>query len=392
MKILLASDGYKFQTNGVSGVVIALEEKLRSFGHEVKVIALSNTSKSFRDGDEYFLASFKSVLYPDVRHSLIRSHPFLKEIVQWKPDVVHIHTEGSAAAMARRVAKTCGAPIVMTMHTDYAKFAFPNHSEAFAVKKLAKAFSMFVYRGGKVMSVPSEKAKDLLRGYLPTRPIVVIPNGINLERFGTELSADERAALFEKYGLEDNGKLLVIVSRLSAEKRIEEILEFFPDLLRREPDARLLIAGGGPDEENLHRIAQTPELRGKVVFTGRIPPEEVYRYYKLGSVFLSASEFEMHSLTYLEAMACGVPLICRDDTCLKGVLDDGYNGYRYTTKDEFIDKSLSILTDSELQARLSRNALERSAEFSQTAYAERTLDLYKSLCDFTAIKKARELI
>ena len=87
----------------------------------------------------------------------------------------------------------------------------------------------------------------------------------------------------------------------------------------------------------------------------------------------------MHSLTYLEAMACGLPLICREDLCLKGVLDDGFNGYIYNTKDEFIRKALSVAVDDELQQKMSKNALERSELFGNEAFAKNMINLYHNV-------------
>ncbi len=383
MKILLASDSYKFLTNGVSNVVIALAERYRIEGYDVKVLTLSDTKESFKDGDDYYISSFNFILYPDTRQSLVRHHPYFDEIIEWKPDIIHVHTEGSIANMARSIAKATDAPIVMTMHTDYAKYAFHDLSTVPPVKMAAKIGSMIVYRGSQVMTVPSEKARDLLRGYLPSSPIEVIPNGIKPERFLKELSDEEKRGILQKYGLKDDSKLLIIVSRISAEKNLREIIEYFPELLEREPETRLLIAGSGPDEEHLEKLVRKLDLEGKVVFAGRVHPDEVYKYYKLGKAFLSASTFEMHSLTYLEAMMCGLPLICRDDPCLKGVLEDGYNGYIYSTKEEFVEKTLRLLRDKNLRDQLAENSLKRSEEFSDTEFAHRMLDLYEKVINGT---------
>ena len=89
----------------------------------------------------------------------------------------------------------------------------------------------------------------------------------------------------------------------------------------------------------------------------------------------------MHSLTYLEAMACGLPLICRDDPCLKGVLADGDNGYIYSTKEEFVRKTLDMLGDDEKRRRMSERSLELSEKFSEEAFADKMLQLYKEVCN-----------
>ena len=99
----------------------------------------------------------------------------------------------------------------------------------------------------------------------------------------------------------------------------------------------------------------------------------------MGDLFVSASTFEVHSLTYLEAMTCGLPLVCRKDPCLKGVLKDGVNGYTYQTEKEFVSRVTQILNDRGLQQRMSRNALKRSEAFTDQRFVDRTVALYRKV-------------
>ena len=235
------------------------------------------------------------------------------------------------------------------------------------------------YHGACIITVPSYKAKTLLDGYKVKFPSTIIPNGISLDRFYREVTDEQKKELRAKYNIPENRKIFVVLSRLSPEKNISEILEYFPDLLKYDRDLHLLIAGTGPDTEHLKNYASKLGINDHVTFVGFVQPESTYLYYKLGTAFLSASTFEMHSLTYLEAMACGLPLICREDLCLKGVLDDGFNGYIYNTKDEFIRKALSVAVDDELQQKMSKNALERSELFGNEAFAKNMINLYHNV-------------
>lgn len=379
MKILIASDAYKKQTNGVTNMVVTLAEELRQRGHEVKVLALSDTHSSFREGDDYYISSFSSPIYPDARQSLVLRNRLLRELRRWNPDIIHIHTEFSASRMAKHLAHVNHTPYVMTSHTDYGKFIQPVLHSRRLIRRVIKLWSYFAYHNARVLTVPSEKGRDITRGYRLNCPVVVIPNGIRLEKFKRALSDEERAALFAKYGLRDNGKLLVSVSRLSREKNLEEIVGYMPELLRRDPEIQLLIVGDGPDRNHLEECVRSLGLENSVVFTGRIPPDEVYRYYHMGSIFVCASNFEVHSLTYLEAMSCSLPLLCRDDPCLADVMEEGVNGFVYHTEREFIDHALNILGDTTLRRSLAEGALRKSDDFSVSRYADRTLALYEKI-------------
>ena len=383
MKILLASDVYKYTMNGAASIVITLADALRGHGHDVKVITMSDSKKSFRQGDDYFISSYQTLLYPGFRQTFVRRHPYLEELKEWKPDVIHLHTEGSAAGFARDISKATGAPIIITMHTDYAQYAFHGLSKTPPVKGLFRILAAYFYRGADMMTTPSKKAEALLRSYRYNRPECVIPNGIKLERFQKDYTAEERKILFARYGIPDNGKTFVCVSRLSLEKNLREVLDFFSALIKKDDEVRLLIAGNGPDMKNLQAYAERLGISGHVVFAGRILQDELYRYYKSGIAFLSASTFEMHSLTYLEALACGIPLICRDDPCLDGVLDNGINGFTYRTENEFLESCLRLIADPALRDEFAAESLRRSEAFSDINCARQMVQLYKRVIEAT---------
>lgn len=381
MKILIASDSYKYQTSGASNVVIAMADELRRRGQDVKILAMSNRRESFKDGDDYYIKSLPGLVYPDARFSPVIKDPLLKELKEWRPDIIHMHTEMSAARMARSIAAYDHTPYIMTSHTDYGRFVFGHYCNLRPVRMLCKEVGRIAYRNAAVVTVPSSKALSFPQLNTLSDRVVVIPNGISLEKYGKRSLDSERQALFKQWGLKDNGHTIVMVTRISREKNINEIVSCFPAILDELPDAQLLIVGDGPEREKLENIVAESGISRQVTFTGRIPPEKVYMYYDMGDVFVSASTFEVHSLTYLEAMSHGLPLICRNDPCLKGVLSDGVNGYAYRTRSEFVDDVIRVLTHDQLRERMGTASLDKSQEFSVECCVDRMLELYKKVVD-----------
>lgn len=379
MKILIASDSYRFSTSGVANVVISLADGLRRRGYEVKVLSLSNSSASYKEGDDYFIRSAPSFLYPDVRISFAHSDPLLDELIEWKPDVIHLHTEASVARMARVIAEKTNAPLIMTAHTDYAYYAFRRFHSSRPVRRLMKTLGKRVYRKTAAVTVPSEKARAFPQLAPVADRTVLLPNGIKLDRYQRSVSPEEKAALFKRYGLTDNGCTLVMVTRVSREKNIMEILHFLPALLKEVPAAHLLIVGDGPDRKRLESHCAACHLNENVTFVGRISPEEVYRYYAMGDVFVSASVFEVHSLSYLEAMACGLPLICHEDESLRGVLKHGENGFIYRTEQEFVQDVAAVLTDRALKEKMRENAVRSAQAFSDQVFVDNMIAEYESV-------------
>ena len=379
MKILLASDAYIYQTNGVANVVIGLAKGLSDRGHDVKVLATSDSAVSRKEGCGYLIRSRPAKFYPDVRITFARRDPLLDELAAWKPDLIHLHTEASIARLAYHLADETHAPLVMTAHTDYAHYVFGRHRSARPVRALLSAWGSLVYRKAAAVIAPSEKARHFAQMRSAEDRVVVIPNGIPLSHYRIKPSGEERAALYAQYGLKDNGCTIVMVTRVSKEKNIGEVLRYLPSLVREVPETQLIIAGDGPERHELEAETARLGLGDRVRFTGRIPPEEVYRIYAMGDVFVSASTFEVHSLTNLEAMANGLPLVCREDASLLGVLDSGENGFIYRTEAEFVEDVSRVFRDRELRERLSRNAARKAEEFSEERFVDRTIALYESL-------------
>ena len=106
-----------------------------------------------------------------------------------------------------------------------------------------------------------------------------------------------------------------------------------------------------------------------------IKPVEVHKYYQLGDVFVCASTSESQGLTYAEALASSLPLVCRKDDCLLDVIDTGKNGYTYENKDEFIDYILKI--DKNKSIEFGKKSLEISKKFSKEEFGKTMEKLYK---------------
>lgn len=107
-----------------------------------------------------------------------------------------------------------------------------------------------------------------------------------------------------------------------------------------------------------------------------IPPKDVPAYYKCGNVFVSASTSETQGLTYIEALASGLPVICRKDRCLDGVIDDVINGFQYANPNEYCETIKELAMNPEYVGRMSRNALKSSRKFGCEIFAERAEKVY----------------
>lgn len=379
MKILLTSDMYENQINGVSGSVITLRDELRKKGHDVRVLTLSKDSESKMIKTDYLIGSFSVPFYPDTRQTLRFKDKLINEIIKWHPDIIHIQTEFSIGRIAKKVAKACNAPMINTSHTlyeDYTTYVIPSKKLG---KIIARKFTRSSYVDSKAVIAPSDKIKKLLTKYGIKSPIYIIPTGIDLDRFKKKISLLEKAKLKAKYNISNKAKVIVSIGRIAKEKNLDEIINYMPDLIEKDKNVILLIGGDGPYKKQIESQVKKLGIEKNVRFTGMIPPKDTYKYYQLGDAFVCASTSETQGITYIEALACSLPLVCRYDKCLDGVIDHGKNGYMYNNKHEFLKYMDKVLHNPLLHHKLKNNALSSSKKFSKEKFADDVEALYKKV-------------
>lgn len=346
MKILLTTDTWTPTINGVVTSTVSLRAALTAQGHEVRVLTLSGDSHTYTKDGVTFLGSLDAgLVYPGARLRAPALNHAIRDLIAWCPDVVHSQCEFSTFAPARRIAHTVGAPLIHTYHTvyeDYTHYFSPSRSMG---RKMAALFTRMICASCDAVIAPTPKISRLLAGYGVHCPVRIIPTGLDLQRFA--VPRDD--VLRKQLGLppqEENKTVLLSLGRLAKEKNTTELIKAMQQL----PDAVLLIVGDGPERAALEQQAQTLHVADRVIFAGAVPPAEVPRCYALGDVFVSASTSEAQGLTYIEAMAAGLPLLCRADPCLDALVREGETGWAYHTPAELTARAAALPQGAQLAA------------------------------------------
>ena len=376
MKILLTTDWYKPVINGVVTSVVNLANGLEALGHEVRVLTLSPNRHSSCDGKVTYIGSMSAdLIYPNARLRTAHAEAYLEALIEWQPDVVHSQCEFSTFIMAQRIAASCACPLIHTYHTvyeDYTHYFSP--SERFG-KALAAWFSRYSVNKTQAVIVPTEKVRDLLIRYDVNAPISVVPSGLDLRQYRAPLSGEARAKKRQALDFGPEDKVLIYLGRLSKEKNISEVLALFAK--HEDAHLKLLLVGDGPYRPTLEEEVAQLNIANRVTFTGMVAPDEVATYYSLGDIFVSASQSETQGLTYIEAMAAGLPLLCHYDDCLMDVVNNGVTGYTYTTEEEF-HHYLDLLLAQDTHKEMGQAAKDRAfCRYSSKTFAEHVQDVYK---------------
>lgn len=378
MKILITTDCYYPTINGVVTSIINLENKLKEYGHDIRILTLSNTNKSYVKRKKYYIASVNGdVIYPDVRVKVRPCQKILNQIYDWKPDIIHSQSEFSTFRLAKIISRKMCIPLVHTYHTvyeDYTHYFSPSKKIG---RKAVKSFTNRISRNCDAFISPTKKVKCLLEDYGVNIPIKVIPTGIDLSRYQKKINLLDITSLRNELNIPMQNRVFISVSRLCDEKNIGELIDFYSKC--NNANTTLLIVGDGPRRKELENIASKLKIEGQIKFAGMVSPDKIPIYYALGDVFVSASTSETQGLTYIEALASGTPLLCRKDDCLLDLIEEGRNGYHYETFEAFhgyFDYFSNNLKDTYYLSQYSRNT---SKNFSNDNFARKVESLYIEL-------------
>lgn len=380
MKILITADCYTPTINGVVTSILNLETELRRLGHDVKILCPSENFHSSESENVYRIGSVGvGRIYSGARAALRISQSNLQKLIDWKPDIIHSQSEFSSFIMAKRIVAEVNCPIVHTYHTVYENYTHYFSPSITLGRKAVIVMTKRILRHTKAVIAPSQKIERLLKDYGIEQPIKVIPTGLRLKKFSDEISVNIINDLKAKLGIPLKSRVLITVGRAAKEKNIDELIRYFKRLDME--NTVFVIVGSGPYLDNLKELAYAENISDKVIFTGAVEPENIAAYYRLGDIFLSASQSETQGLTYIEALASGLPAVCRRDDCLNDVITNGKNGGQYTDFKEFSELIRTFLFNDELYKSMSENAVQTAQKYSAEKFAKDVETVYMEILE-----------
>jgi phosphatidylinositol alpha-1,6-mannosyltransferase len=205
------------------------------------------------------------------------------------------------------------------------------HETGWVLLPGARQLLQRIASGVDVVTCISGYTRDRLAPALAARTrLAQLSPGVDVDLF---TPAADGTAVRERYGLGD-GPVVVCVSRLVARKGQDVLVEGWPRVLARHPTARLLLVGGGPDEGSLRRAAAARGVAGSVVLTGAVPPAQLPEHYAAGDVFAmpcrtrrGGLDVEGLGMVYLEAAACGLPVVAGTSGGAPEAVREGVTGH-----------------------------------------------------------------
>jgi len=316
----------------------------------------------------------------------------------WRPDVLHAHSPALCGMAALRVARARGLPLVYEIRAFWEDAAVGNGTgRAGDVKyRLTRALENYVVRGADaVVTICDGLRQDLIaRGHDPAR-IAMMANGVDLRLFGAPVARD--AGLAAELGL-GSGPVIGFIGSFYDYEGIDDLIDAMPALVAAHPEARLLLVGGGPMEEALRARAAGSAAAGAIRFMGRVPHQEVERYYALCDIMAYPRKRSrltdlVTPLKPLEAMAQGKLVAASDVGGHRELMRDGVTGTLFAPDDPGACAAAlaGLLADrSRWGERVAAGRAHVEAAHDWAANARRYLDVYQMLTPLNLVNPTNE--
>jgi glycosyltransferase involved in cell wall biosynthesis len=380
MNILFISDVFFPRVNGVSTSINTFATELRALGHQVTLIAPSYTDEDKQEEWIVRVPSHKIYFDPEDR---LMNFGKLKALLPWIRDkhfdVIHIHTPFTAHYVGIHFGKKLDIPVVETYHTffeDYLHHYLPFIPQ-FISRKLARTISRRQCNAVDGIVSPSKPMLDVLKQYGIKTPAEVVATGLDDSSFANVDGEHFRMS----HDIPLAQPMLLFVGRVAHEKNIGFLLEMHVELIKKHPDALLVITGEGPAEESIKHSIDKLGISNKVRMIGYLDrSHELIACYKAADIFVFASKSETQGLVLLEAMAQGTAVVAIAELGTKSILIEG-EGVLIAKDDinDFADKVSVLLSDAPKRQMIGEKGRQYAQEkWGAGVLAKKVAKFYKS--------------
>ena len=381
MKIAFFTNCYKPLINGVVSSIVSLKESFEKKGHETFIFAPRVESYQDEEANIFRYHSINlthRVKYPVAIPLSLRAG---QAITAFKPDIIHLHHPFVLSLPAIMYAAKLKIPKVLTIHTQYERYAYyvspiPHVITNEAIRRIIFNLSDKV----DIITTPSQSMKDLIGNYKIKKEVAVIPNAIDIDLF-REKDEQEIALLRKELQISPDDIVILYLGRVSLEKNIDKIIKALAIIGDKKIDNfKFIVVGDGTAVKQLNSLANSLGLTEKVKFVGAIEREKVRHYYQIGDIFSFSSTSETFGMVIIEALASGLPVLAVKAPGAVDIITDGLDGI--LVEDDvyqFAEQLENLIKNRELRQELSSNALQTVKRYSSDTISDQVLALYEKL-------------
>ncbi len=379
MKIIFATGIFPPDIGGPATYVEKLANELVQRRFEISVITFSdNKIKEKYD----FPVIGISRKYPKAIRYFIYFLKLLK--LAKNKDVIYSQNQTSAGLPSVLVSKILKKRLILKIVGDAAWENYANRVtefnsiEIFQEKKydflteLFRKTRSFVAKNADIIIVPSQYLKNIVKGWgVPEQSIKIVYNALE------QLSEPHISKEEIKKKIRIKGDIILSIGRLAPWKGFSALIDIFPELLKENPDFKLIIVGEGEEKKKLELRVEKLRLKDNVKLVGKVSHQDIPLYFKAADIFILNSGYEGLPHVVLEAMQFGVPVVISSKGGNPELIKDSFNGFLigYNNKEQIKNTLLKLWQDKNLQKRFVENSKEKLKEFSWKNLINKTIKI-----------------
>jgi glycosyltransferase involved in cell wall biosynthesis len=377
MRILLGIESYLPNISGVTVFTKRLATHLAESGHQVWIITTSPFGWAHEEKDPadffiYRLRGWKNPFRRGLRVSSLRNRKEIRRLIgELQPDILHLQDPAIISGLLLREAKRKNIPVIFHHHFSM-EFVYGYFKWFGFLKVFLRAFiehrAHTLYNQAKLVITPTEFVKRVLMGWGIKTPIIAISNGIALDRFKP---GKPDKAFYERFELAPEDKIALYLGRLDKDKNIRTLIKAIPRIVEKAPqmlfgaEVKFVFVGEGAERAKLEEEIRKKPWAQCVRFLGYIPHEDeiVPKIYQAADLYWTASTIETQSLTTLEAMATGLPVVAANFGALPEIVHENENGFLVDpyNVDGFVAAVLDLFSDPTKAKAFGRRSIEIAA-------------------------------
>ena len=367
MKVAMFSDTYLPHNNGVATTLYQIHHARKEWDTEV--------FSPVEHKDVITVKGFPFLVYPEYKIAL--NSGWLEErVLDEKFDLIHNHTPYGLFYYGREISRKLELPLIGSFHTDPAAiFGAILSTESMmggVATKLTWDYLIKLYNNCDVVIAPSEWAKEEIVHRRIKRPIEVIPNGIDTEKFSPQVDSSE---FLEKYKIPEDKKIVLFCGRLQKKK---DPKTFVRAALESESDAVFVIIGKGELENTLRRVSRKKE---SIIFTGFMPEDLLPQAFAAADIFVMPSEMETQGIVLAEALASETPCISTNVGSAKEMIPSEFIIPQKEPK-ILAEKIDYLLENDSERKKMARDGRKRAEErFSIDAMVSELASVYRRISE-----------
>lgn len=302
---------------------------------------------------------------------------------KYKLEIYHAHHTIPTGFVAIIVSKFLRIPVVVTAHlmditTHGADVGPLENIVDFESNFIFKHLITFSLNSANKIIAVSEDLAGRIRKMGINNNIMVLRNAVDISRFKPRKNVELR----QEYGIADDEILILFIGHLEPFKGVFELINAFNEVSKLHSKTKLMLVGEGQQKQEVHKEISRFHLDDSVIFTGKVSPETIEKYYQMADIFTLPSYTEGLPLVVIEAMACGLPVVVSTVGGIPELIEDNVNGYLIPPKnyEKLSEKLSSLVADRKLRKKFGEKALKTvDDEFNINKKVEKLKDIYADL-------------